>query len=258
MDKNIESIVFFGSDYRIAQKLNSCFPISTIWCERRHFNLDLFNYSKLNSIEINFIDKLNEIELHETPNSLGFSYGVSWIFKKKHIDAFSHGIWNIHTGKLPDNRGRHPISWSFINNDNKFYISIHAIDEKIDSGKLLAEGFVHRDINDTQDKVMAKLNNLLIDKIIDEAFENYNNNNMKSLENGIYNKSLAGEFENIDPKDYDSRFIFNLFKSQYVYGGVTIDNINYLHCDFYNEDYTKIENYSKIVVCKDGIKLGIK
>lgn len=256
--QKIQNIIFFGSNYAVAQKLNRTANINVIYCEKRHVNNDLYNFAELNDIKIIFAEKLSDIVIAKTENSLGVSYGVGWMFKNRHIECFENGIWNIHTGKLPDNRGRHPISWSFLNNEKSFCISIHSINEEIDQGVLLAYGEVPRDIQDTQIEVEKKLNNLLIEKVIDDAFTNYYNDQGVILSKGIYNKSMIGLFPNINPSEYDAKFIFNLFKSQFIYGGITVNNTRYLYCDFYNECFSKIDDNAVVIICKDSKKLVVK
>jgi methionyl-tRNA formyltransferase len=58
------------------------------------------------------------------------------IFKKSFIDLFPLGIVNLHGSYLPQNRGLHGNAWAFI--DRFSGVSIHYIDEGIDTGDLIA------------------------------------------------------------------------------------------------------------------------
>jgi methionyl-tRNA formyltransferase len=208
----------------------------------------------LNGIDIHFIDKIKQLNVNQYDNSLGFSYCVGWIFTKKHIEMFTHGIWNIHPGKLPDNRGCHPITWSFLNNDKKFYVSIHSINEAIDQGNLLAMDAIQRDINDTQKEVINKLEDLLISKVIDNAFQNYSESKIITLTEGNYYPRISNQFHVLDPSMYDSKTIFNIFKNQYVYGGVIIYGKRYMTCDFFHPNFIDISQ-GQVFQCNDGIKI---
>ncbi|OXM44800.1 formyltransferase family protein [Amycolatopsis alba] len=54
------------------------------------------------------------------------------------IDATRH-IINCHPGRLPAYRGARPVNWALHNRDTLAGITIHVIDEGIDSGPILAE-----------------------------------------------------------------------------------------------------------------------
>lgn len=257
----IDSVYFFGSNYKVAQIVDAKLPIKGICCQGRSFNRQIYDFAMLHSIDFTPADDLKEL-LNILPrqpnNSLGISYGFGMIFKNAHIASFRHGIWNIHTGGLPENRGRHPISWSFLKGHKKFGLSIHEINEEVDRGYLLAKGFIDRDLNDTQGEIEEKLINLLSMRLFQEAIDNYFNSNKHLLEEGTYNKSLAGAFQSISVNDYDSKFIFNLFKSQAVYGGVTVGDKRYSECVFYNPAYRQSYSGYDIFVCQDGIRVGLK
>jgi len=257
----IKEVYFFGNNYKAAQIIDRLYSIKRIYCEKRSFNLGIYNFASLHSIEFNLVEAAEDLELvlpKEVNNSLGVSYGFGIIFKKKHIAAFKYGIWNIHPGELPGNRGRHPISWSFLNGCKKFAISIHEINENIDRGYLLSKGYIDRDLDDTQLQIEEKMEKLLESKLIQEAADNYFSDKKYELDKGIYYKSLANTFSSIVPEDYKSAFLFNLFKSQAKYGGVCVKGKRYIDCVFYNENYPKLYNDYDIFICKDGKKVGLK
>lgn len=49
---------------------------------------------------------------------------------------------NIHASHLPDYRGADPIFWQMVDRQRRFGLSIHLIDEGIDTGPLLAQQYV--------------------------------------------------------------------------------------------------------------------
>lgn len=71
-------------------------------------------------------------------NSVDFivSYGYSEIIKKEVIDFLKNSIINLHISYLPYNKGSYPNLWSFIDGTPSG-ISIHKIDEGIDTGQIL-------------------------------------------------------------------------------------------------------------------------
>jgi len=57
------------------------------------------------------------------------------IFKKPLIGSFP--IYNVHMGVLPDYRGAYTNFWKILEGHEKYGVTVHEIDEKIDSGKAL-------------------------------------------------------------------------------------------------------------------------
>ena len=61
------------------------------------------------------------------------------IFKNEIINAINNNIINCHAGKLPFYRGRNILNWVLINDEKKFGITVHYIDEKIDCGDIILQ-----------------------------------------------------------------------------------------------------------------------
>lgn len=59
-----------------------------------------------------------------------------YILKKEFIEIFPKGCINLHNSYLPYNRGKYPHVWAIYNN-SKYGVSIHYINEKIDSGDII-------------------------------------------------------------------------------------------------------------------------
>tara|TARA_B100000683_G_scaffold273302_1_gene318601 strand:- start:182 stop:772 length:591 start_codon:yes stop_codon:yes gene_type:complete len=66
------------------------------------------------------------------------SYGYRHIIVREILDLLPNRIINLHISLLPFNRGADPNFWSFIDNTPKG-VSIHYVDEGIDTGKLLVQ-----------------------------------------------------------------------------------------------------------------------
>ena len=253
--KNL-NFYLFSSNYKLAQKLYYLGNLKCVILEKRHFNQNIYNFCRLRNIPIypiKSIKELDEILPKFAKNTFGISFGIGLFFKQKHIENFEYGILNIHTGKLPDNRGRHPIGWSFINNDKYFYTSVHLINEEIDQGKLVYEEKILRDINDTEVDVINKVDNLIEKNLIENSLNNYFKGNFTELTRGKYNERLSEKFNDINSKDYTSAEIFSIFKSQSCYHKIKINGKTYSNCDFYHEElYT---NNGNIVLCQNNEKV---
>jgi methionyl-tRNA formyltransferase len=70
------------------------------------------------------------------------------IFCKELIDIPRLGIINIHPSLLPNYRGRTPTAWAILNNEKKFGVTIHKVDEGIDTGDILVQAT--NDIDDDE------------------------------------------------------------------------------------------------------------
>jgi len=66
------------------------------------------------------------------------SFGYRHIIRQDLIEVFPSRIVNLHISLLPWNRGADPNLWSFLENTPKG-VSIHFIDEGVDTGHLLAQ-----------------------------------------------------------------------------------------------------------------------
>ena len=61
------------------------------------------------------------------------------IFRKDIINLTPIGIINCHAGKLPFYRGRNILNWVLINDEKEFGITVHFVDEGIDTGDIILQ-----------------------------------------------------------------------------------------------------------------------
>jgi methionyl-tRNA formyltransferase len=134
-------------------------------------------------------------------------------------------VYNIHTSKLPDYRGRHPTFFATINGDKHLGITLHEVNTGIDTGKIIAIEEVpyyywmsENDLmNAMLEKVPALLNNL----------SSYMENRIASFSNehGSYFPPVTDNDKIITPLDKPS-LILNKIRAQSKYNGalVHLDN----------------------------------
>ena len=67
------------------------------------------------------------------------------------------GAVNVHGGLLPHYRGGHVTQWAIINAEREFGVTLHYIDEGVDTGPVIAERRFALDEADDADSVGAKL-----------------------------------------------------------------------------------------------------
>ena len=77
------------------------------------------------------------------------SYGYRYILKKDVLDLFPNRAINMHISYLPYNRGADPNFWSFFDGTPKG-VSIHYLDEGIDTGDIIIQKEVFFDSLDVE------------------------------------------------------------------------------------------------------------
>lgn len=83
-------------------------------------------------------DDFYEIALsHEC--DLFVSMSFNQIFKPRIAKLPKHGTINCHAGKLPFYRGRNILNWALINDEKEFGITVHYIDQGIDTGDIILQ-----------------------------------------------------------------------------------------------------------------------
>ena len=84
------------------------------------------------------------------------SYGYRHIIRKDVLDLFPQRVINLHISLLPWNRGADPNLWSFLEDTPKG-VTIHLMDEGIDTGPVLAKREVEHEENDTLSSTYRRL-----------------------------------------------------------------------------------------------------
>lgn len=67
------------------------------------------------------------------------SMSFNQILRKSIIDYAPLGFINCHAGALPFYRGRNPLNWALINGEPSFGITVHYVDEGIDTGDIIEQ-----------------------------------------------------------------------------------------------------------------------
>lgn len=92
-----------------------------------------------NSIPLYRVDKLSALNDEIAGCEAGICLGYMEIIKKETLDMPKHGIMNVHGGKLPKYRGRAPISRAIMNGEKFLTLTLHKMDEGVDSGDVCLE-----------------------------------------------------------------------------------------------------------------------
>ncbi|MBZ5876644.1 methionyl-tRNA formyltransferase [Chromohalobacter israelensis] len=84
------------------------------------------------------------------------SMSFNQIIKKNLIKASSQGFINCHAGALPFYRGRNPINWALINGEKKVGVTVHYVDEGIDTGDIIIQDFIEVASDDDYGSLLKK------------------------------------------------------------------------------------------------------
>ena len=116
------------------------------------------------------------------------SYGYRQILKKPVLDKFKDRAINLHISYLPWNRGADPNVWSFIDDTPKG-VSIHFIDEGIDTGDIIVQRYMKYDYhNDTLQTFYNKLQECVEDLFI-KSWKYIRAGNAKRYPQGTFHKA---------------------------------------------------------------------
>ena len=89
------------------------------------------------SSNINSEEFIGRMKLYDP--ELFVSMSFNQIFKTEMINLPQYKTINCHAGKLPFYRGRNILNWALINDEKEFGITVHYLDEGIDTGDIILQ-----------------------------------------------------------------------------------------------------------------------
>ncbi|GIK27090.1 MAG: formyl transferase [Anaerolineae bacterium] len=94
--------------------------------------------------------------IKELDADLGVSIMFGYILRPDILSVFRHGVINLHPSYLPYNRGAYPNVWSIIE-ETPAGVTLHYIDQSIDTGDIIAQTRVNIEPVDTGATLYSKL-----------------------------------------------------------------------------------------------------
>lgn len=172
------------------------------------FNLNLYEEKNIN--DQNFLNKIKSLNL-----DLIVCVNFDQILKKDIINLPTIGCINTHASLLPKYRGRAPLNWAMINGEKYSGVTVHFIDEGIDTGDIILQEKIKIDEDDYICDLLNKVKNIY-PKIVLDSIRTLESNNLNlikpDLSKGFYvNKRTQddGEIDFSKP----SKDILNFIKA---------------------------------------------
>ena len=158
------------------------------------------------------------IEIAKSYNvDLFVSMSFNQIFKSAVLAVPKFGVINCHAGKLPFYRGRNILNWALINDEKDFGITVHFVDEDIDTGDIIKQNIYP--INDLDD-----YNSILKVAYVECAIILYDT--IKEIQNGSFRRivqntihpigfycGIRGKGDEIINWNQTSRQLFNFIRA---------------------------------------------
>jgi len=178
------------------------------YCKR--YNIDYIKHKNINSDEfLSIIQKYN--------CDLFVSMSFNQIFKSTLINMPPLKTINCHAGKLPFYRGRNILNWVLINGEKEFGITVHYIDEGIDTGDIIIQRvfniYKEDNYNSLLEKSYIECANILYDSIKLLQSSSIESISQDSIDKVGFYCSQRKEGDEILKWDQNSRDIFNFTRS---------------------------------------------
>ena len=170
------------------------------------------------------------------------SMSFNQIFKSSILEVPKLGVINCHAGKLPFYRGRNILNWALINDEKEFGITVHFVDEGIDTGDIINQRVFPISLDDDYKSLLEisyeECASILFDSI-------------KEIQSGIFKRIVQssihpvgfycgrrGPGDEVINWEQSSRNIFNFIRS--------INKPGPMATTFINEENVKI-NRSRLI-----------
>lgn len=174
------------------------------------YNIPYVKYRNVNSEE-----SLNELKSFNC--DLFVSMSFNQIFKKEILNLTPYGIINCHAGKLPFYRGRNILNWALINDEKEFGITVHYVDEGIDTGDIILQRTYS--ITDQDDyKSLLEVAHVECANILFDALQQIHNSTAQRISQNDINPvgmycGMRGEGDEKLDWNQSSRDIFNFIRA---------------------------------------------
>ncbi len=146
-----------------------------------------------------------------------FCKSYSMILRSDLLSSVNYNAINFHASLLPANRGPNPVNWAIIKGETKTGITLHYMDDGLDSGDIIAQKEIEISFDDTWVTLLNKIKRDQI-KFMKEKFSAIlvGENSRTPQPKNIFekNKRLDPNYPKIEFNSMDDLQIYNLIRAQ--------------------------------------------
>lgn len=158
------------------------------------------NFYKIDDVNSHdFISKLQTLDI-----DVIVSVAATQLFKKDILNMPKMCCINLHSSLLPEYRGVSPSFWTMLNGEDKTGVTVHYMDEKIDSGDIIVQNAITIEKDDTVKTLNEKVSDVGAASSI-EALKLLENNTVKPIPLDI----TKGSYFSVPDRDDVRRFTNN-------------------------------------------------
>jgi len=194
----------------------------------------LKNYCSYYNIPYLIINNINSQECYELvlkyDCDLFVSMSFNQIFKERIINLPKLKTINCHAGKLPFYRGRNILNWVLINDEKEFGITVHFVDEGIDTGDIIHQKTFPIDDSDSYATLLQRAyqgcSNVLVEAIDMLANNNYTLRQQSTIHPVGFYCGMRGHGDELINWSQSSRHIFNFIRAICKPGPMATTSLN--------------------------------
>lgn len=186
----------------------------------------LIQMSQEHNIPVELCKNVNTAEAIDKLRSynadLFVSMSFNQIFKKELMNLPPQKTINCHAGKLPFYRGRNILNWALINDEKEFGITVHYVDEGIDTGDIILQKIYSISDEDNYSTLLSRAYDGCAD-VLYQAIKLIQNNQVKRIKQndidpiGMY-CGMRQSGDEIINWNQSSREIFNFVRALCIPG----------------------------------------
>lgn len=184
--------------YKYSKKTSQKFLIYKVY--ESYGGNSAIKLAKKYHIPIIHVQDVNDYKLINKIKSINIDLNINCfanqIFKKEVIQSAKKGTLNIHGSLLPKYRGSAQYFWYLYNNDSWGGVTIHFMDEGLDTGDILLQEKFKINAEDTMLKLHYKISQLGA-KLCNEVVDRLETNSIKAFTQPIH----AGSYLKIPTKE---------------------------------------------------------
>lgn len=253
---------YIGNYYKIPEYIiqNEEMELVSVVCEEGRLSNELLTFLLVRDIEYKEVKKKEDIVNALCNDNIDFWIMCSFGRKIPQESVVSKEIYNIHYGKLPYYKGRHPTFWATVNNETKLGITLHVVREEFDEGEIVCQEVIPYYLWMNEDDIFDELTKQ-VPCLLDGLLE-YKSGKRKKIENvaGSYYKPVREADIVLELKTDSYTTMYHKVRAQSKYRGAKLvynDSIYWVKkIEFARINSIKENDFA--IRCNDNIYMVIK